>query len=94
MRAQLLRARSRRRPVIASTLFLTALWSFRQLQTFIAYMAAAGIDSILIDPAYTSQTCSACGGMGKRQRHRFVCLCGQRAHADLNASRNIARIPD
>ncbi|MGH6814171.1 MAG: RNA-guided endonuclease TnpB family protein, partial [Hyphomicrobiaceae bacterium] len=70
-------------------------WSFRQLQTFVAYKAAAaGIDSIFVDPAYTSKTCSACGRIGKRQRHRFVCLCGLRAHADLNASRNIARIPD
>jgi len=68
-------------------------WSFRQLQTFVAYKAAAaGIASIFVDPAYTSKTCSACGGIGTRNRHRFVCSCGLRAHADLNASRNIARI--
>ena len=68
-------------------------WSFRQLQTFVAYKAAAaGIASIFIDPAYTSKTCSQCGRTGKRNGHRFVCSCGLRAHADLNASRNIARI--
>ncbi|QUV86696.1 transposase [Chloracidobacterium sp. E] len=31
--------------------------------------------------------------MGERVRHRFVCKkCGLRAHADGNASRNLARI--
>ncbi|WP_246172967.1 zinc ribbon domain-containing protein [Thermochromatium tepidum] len=31
--------------------------------------------------------------MGKRSRHRFECPhCGLRAHSDLNASRNLARI--
>ncbi|TLZ11256.1 MAG: transposase, partial [Gammaproteobacteria bacterium] len=43
-------------------------------------------------PAYSSQTCSACGQLGTRRKHRFECSCGLRAHADLNASRNLARI--
>ena len=43
-----------------------------------------------VDPRYTSQTCSACSQLGKRTKHRFVCLhCGLRAHSDLNASRNL-----
>ena len=69
-------------------------WAFRQLQTFVAYKAqTAGIAVEFVDPAYTSQTCSCCGQLGRRARHRFVCeLCGLRAHADLNASRNLARI--
>jgi hypothetical protein len=41
--------------------------------------------------AYTSQTCSVCGGLGKRVQHRFACSCGNLAHSDVNASRNIAR---
>lgn len=69
-------------------------WVWRQLQTFIEYKAqAAGIAVEYVDPAYTSQTCSGCGRLGKRVKHRFVCEhCGLRAHSDLNASRNLARI--
>jgi IS605 OrfB family transposase len=69
-------------------------WAFRQLQTFIEYKArAVGIAVEYVNPAYTSQTCSCCGGLGQRAKHRFVCAqCGLRAHADLNASRNLARI--
>ncbi len=69
-------------------------WAWRQLQTFIEYKAqAAGIAVEYVDPAYTSQTCSGCARLGKRVKHRFVCEhCGLRAHSDLNASRNLARI--
>jgi putative transposase len=69
-------------------------WAFRQLQQFIEYKAqAAGIAVEYVNPAYTSQDCSRCRSLGRRVRHRFVCeQCGLRAHADLNASRNLARI--
>jgi IS605 OrfB family transposase len=69
-------------------------WSWRQLQTFIEYKAAAlGIAVYYVDPAYTSQTCSVCGEMGKRTRHRFSCtMCGIFAHSDRNAARNLAKI--
>jgi putative transposase len=68
-------------------------WAFRQLQTFVEYKArAAGVAVHYVDPAYTSQTCSGCGALGQRVRHRFECSCGLRAHADLNASRSLARI--
>jgi IS605 OrfB family transposase len=68
-------------------------WAFRQLQTFVEYKArSAGIAVEYVNPAYTSQTCAACGDIGNRARHRFECSCGLRAHADLNASRNLARI--
>lgn len=69
-------------------------WAWRQLQRFVEYKAkAAGIAVEYVDPAYTSQTCSCCGALGKRSKHRFECPhCGLRAHSDLNASRNLARI--
>ncbi|WP_371131229.1 transposase [Methylococcus capsulatus] len=69
-------------------------WAWRQLQTFVEYKAkAAGIAVEYADPAYTSQTCSCCEGLGQRAKHRFECPhCGLRAHSDLNASRNLARI--
>jgi IS605 OrfB family transposase len=68
-------------------------WAFRQLQSFVQYKAEAlGIEVKYVNPAYTSQTCSECLGLGRRVKHRFECSCGFRAHADLNASRNLARI--
>ena len=67
-------------------------WAFRQLQDFCAYKAeSAGLSVVFVDPAYTSQTCSVCGEIGKRVKHSFSCSCGNRAHADCNASRNIAQ---
>jgi IS605 OrfB family transposase len=68
-------------------------WAWAQLQTFVAYKAeAAGIGVEFVNPAYTSQTCSACGSLGNRAKHRFSCTCGSLAHSDLNASRNLARL--
>ena len=47
-----------------------------------------------INPAFTSQRCSACGQVDARSREsqaRFVCTaCGYACHADVNAARNIA----
>src|SRR5579883_696966 len=49
-------------------------WAFRQLQTFVEYKAkAVGIAVEFVDPAYSSQTCSCCCGLGQRAKHRFVC---------------------
>ena len=47
----------------------------------------------LVNPAYTSQTCSVCGVVDAGNRPNqavFHCLhCGQEAHADVNAAQNI-----
>ncbi|WIG59026.1 MAG: Mobile element protein [Ktedonobacterales bacterium] len=69
-------------------------WAFAQLRAFIAYKAQlAGVRVVLVDPAYTSQTCSRCGHCAKANRKsqaRFLCVvCGFSAHADLNAAVNI-----
>lgn len=65
-------------------------WPFRQLQQMIVDKASrVGIRVMFVDPRYTSQTCSACGAIGKRKKHRFECKCGYRAHSDLNAGRNL-----
>ncbi|WP_326635572.1 transposase [Streptosporangium sp. NBC_01755] len=70
-------------------------WSFHQLGRFIAYKAArAGVAVVYVDPAYTSQGCSACGHVDKKNRPGqagFACTsCGFAEHADVNAARNIA----
>jgi putative transposase len=69
-------------------------WAFRQLQQFVAYKAEnEGIAVKYVNPAYTSTTCSNCLMMGERKKHQFRCNnCGLLAHADCNASRNLARI--
>jgi|JRYH01.1.fsa_nt_gb putative transposase len=50
---------------------------------------------VTVDPAYTSQTCSACGTVDRASRKSqavFLCQhCGFRAHADHNAAINILR---
>ena len=53
-----------------------------------------GVATALIAPPYTSTTCSRCGSVEKRQRHRemFRCWqCGYTHNADTNASRVIAK---
>lgn len=70
-------------------------WSFKQLRDFIAYKARLhGVRVELIDPRYTSQRCFECGHIEKgnrRSQSDFLCLkCGHAAHADHNASLNIA----
>ena len=68
-------------------------WSFRQLQDFIAYKAqAVGIEIKYINPAYTSKSCSVCGNIGTRVKHKFSCKnCGHLSHSDVNAASNIAK---
>ena len=48
---------------------------------------------IKVNPAYTSQTCNTCGNLAAESRQSqavFSCVaCGHRAHADVNAARNI-----
>ncbi|GAA1586804.1 RNA-guided endonuclease TnpB family protein [Actinomadura kijaniata] len=72
-------------------------WSFHQLAEFLEYKARrAGVALVRVNPAYTSRTCADCGHRERTNRvsqARFVCRsCGVVAHADLNASRNIARL--
>ncbi len=70
-------------------------WAFAQLGQFVVYKARrAGVAVVYVDPAYTSQTCSACGHVDRASRPdqaTFSCTsCGFAEHADVNAARNIA----
>ncbi|MEV6332423.1 transposase [Streptomyces sp. NPDC051909] len=71
-------------------------WSFRQLGAFLEYKSRrAGVPLVYVDPAHTSQQRSEC-----RHIDRMNCVdqatfarraCRFLAHADDNASHNIAR---
>lgn len=69
-------------------------WAWAQLQGFVQYKAeAAGLRVAYVNPAYSSQTCSVCGCLGRRVKHRFFCShCGSQQHSDLNASQNLCRL--
>lgn len=69
-------------------------WAWAELQSFVEYKATgAGLGVAYRKPAYTSKTCSSCGAMGTRNRHRFSCSnCGIQRHSDVNAALNIRKI--
>lgn len=78
-----------------------ASWAFAQLGAFLTYKAArAGVPMVQVDPAHTSQRCTDCGHIDKRNRTsqaKFLCrACGFTAeHADILGADNIAlRGPD
>lgn len=54
---------------------------------------STGTEVVLVNPAYTSQTCNRCGCVDAKNRKSqavFVCTsCGHRDHADVNAAKNI-----
>ena len=69
-------------------------WGFHQLRSFIEYKARlAGVFVTAVDPAYTSQTCSACGHCcrdNRKSQAKFSCVsCGMGMNADRNAALNI-----
>jgi putative transposase len=71
---------------------LNAGWA--ELRRQLSYKAdRAGGLVIAVNPAYTSQSCSACGyvdAKNRRSQAEFKCLaCGHAAHADHNAAVNI-----
>ena len=69
-------------------------WFFSRLQSSIEYKANwEGIPVEYINPKYTSQICSKCGELNKRDRHTYKCTsCGYEANADYNAGRNIQQV--
>ena len=50
------------------------------------------LDVQVVNPAYTSQTCSKCGKLGRAEGRHFSCGCGYQNHRDINASINIAKL--
>ncbi|MDB5097859.1 MAG: transposase [Cyanobacteria bacterium RYN_339] len=66
-------------------------WAFHQLRDFLEYKAVRdGVDLVLVNPAYTSQTCHRCLCIGKRAGDLFTCShCGYSGHSDYNGACNI-----
>jgi len=69
-------------------------WAHAQLEQFIRYKAALrGVPIIMVNPAYTSQTCSRCGSRNKPNGKSYSCVnCGSKSHRDINAAFNIAAL--
>lgn len=69
-------------------------WSFNQLRQYISYKAVLnGVPVVLVNPRYTSKTCSNCHHIGNRKGKVFECNnCGNNMDADVNASLNIATL--
>ncbi|MGC9505717.1 RNA-guided endonuclease InsQ/TnpB family protein [Baaleninema sp.] len=75
-------------------------WAFYQLRMFIDYKATAkGVPVVLVNPAYTSQTCHGClhihpeEGKSYRSGKTFECgHCGWKGDADFNGANNIKRL--
>ncbi len=73
-------------------------WSFYRLQNFIEYKSKElGIPFEKINPHYTSQECSYCTIIGKREKESFVCnnkhccVYKTKRNADVNAAFNIGK---
>lgn len=69
-------------------------WSFAQLRSFIEYKAKLyGVNVVVVEPAFTSKTCSVCHHIGIRKNKSFKCPnCGTNMDADVNAAINIASL--
>jgi len=69
-------------------------WSFNQLRQYLSYKAILnGVKLVVVNPRYTSQTCSNCHHIGNRKGKVFNCNnCGNNMDADINASKNIATL--
>src|SRR5690606_13493108 len=76
---------------LAKHVYDAGLARFRNL--LLEKAARRGVVVEMVNPAYTSQTCSCCGYVSAENRltqSEFKCLdCGYEANADVNAAQNI-----
>lgn len=65
-------------------------WLHGQVRWMISYKAEQnGMDIVLQDEAYTSQTCPACGNLHKLGGRQYRCKCGFEYHRDGVGAYNI-----
>jgi IS605 OrfB family transposase len=69
-------------------------WAYYQLKQFVKHKANLnGLPVVEVKAYNTSQKCSACNHMGKREtQNLFECPNGHKFNADTNASINIAKL--
>lgn len=70
-------------------------WNFSQLRSFLTYKSLlSGVQLVVVNPRYTSQTCNSCKNIGKRTNKVFKCTntnCKvDIIDADFNAAQNIS----
>lgn len=69
-------------------------WNYAELFDVLeSFLADTGVQSVKVRPTYTSQRCSECGWVCKKNRKgkQFKCTkCNHTSDADLNASINIS----
>ncbi len=89
-----IRERTNKKPRSKKDKRLGNSWAFYQLRTFLSYKCLlAGIELILVNPRYTSKTCSNCKHLGDRKGKRFVCNnCSTKIDSDLNGAKNLAAL--
>ena len=82
-----------KKPYMAKSV-LDASWN--RFRTYVTYKAeSAGRKVVLVNPAYTSQICSSCGTIVKKDlsvRVHSCPYCGLSMDRDLNAAKNILRL--
>jgi putative transposase len=69
-------------------------WAFYQLRQFLQYKSVLyGVEVVMVNPRYTSQTCHKCLHIGIRSDKVFACTnecCGWKVDADDNGAKMIA----
>ena len=70
-------------------------WNYSQLRSFLTYKSLlSGVQLVVVNPRYTSQTCNSCKHIGKRTNKVFKCTntnCKvDIVDADFNAAQNIS----
>jgi putative transposase len=82
-----------KKPYMAKSV-LDASWN--RFRTYVTYKAeSAGRKVVMVNPAYTSQMCSSCGSIVKKDlsvRVHNCPKCGLVMDRDLNAAKNILRL--
>ena len=65
-------------------------WSFGKFTTLLTYKAKTeDIEVMLVNEAYTSQTCPVCETRKKVTGRNYRCRCGYQKHRDIHGACNI-----
>ena len=65
-------------------------WNYGEHIRQIKYkLDSIGVNVVLINESYTSQTCPCCGKRNKCNTRNYRCTCGYICHRDIHGARNI-----